>query len=190
MTVPANQDDGLSDLRYFAARLPDDPEDRVVAIDQKLAKNLQWEKALLALVDVLTREHEELAQAARTRIERPEDQRRRADLAEAIAQIQRGVHPNDGVIPRLSPLIGKPGRTETERTIARLREDRAALLARMAAAGAADVPHRLKPGKRHTHDGRPVQPGEVVMLTAGQARAWADKFEPVVTAELRVTESR
>lgn len=38
-------------------------------------------------------------------------------------------------------------------------------------------PYRLRAGKKHTHNGRAVQPGEVVELTKQQAMAFRDKFE-------------
>ena len=40
-------------------------------------------------------------------------------------------------------------------------------------------PYRLRDGKQHFQDGRAVQPGEVVELTAAQVRAFGDKFLPV-----------
>lgn len=41
-------------------------------------------------------------------------------------------------------------------------------------------PYRLLPGKRHGGGGGPhLEAGAIVELNEGQARAWADKFEPV-----------
>jgi hypothetical protein len=79
----------------------------------------------------------------------------------------------------MSFLVGKPGLRETERLLARIREDRDATAARLADRESAAGAYRLKPGKRHIVDGRVIRPGEVVELTAAQAWAFADKFERV-----------
>lgn len=45
------------------------------------------------------------------------------------------------------------------------------------AAGKPVKVYKLKAGKKHTHDGEAVKPGDAVYLTENQAKAFADKFE-------------
>jgi hypothetical protein len=86
----------------------------------------------------------------------------------------------EGVIPELRLLVGQPGLKETERKLAKLLETREKVLAEMNFDPDARAMYRLKENVgKHVHNGRKLKPGDVIELSAAQAKGMSDKFEPV-----------
>lgn len=161
-------------------RTSPNPETRVRGLDADIA-DMELELAMRrSLRDLL---QQELAQRDPDRRESPAEERQWQDLQLAIEQLTRGVARSDGMADRLvaaqlrAPITG----IETlERALVHLKEQRANDAATVAAAFSGTRPYRRtnSPGK-YIENGRVVKPGEVVMLTYQQARAFADRFEVV-----------
>jgi hypothetical protein len=108
-------------------------------------------------------------------------------LRATLQQIDEGVHRDDGVNPRLYALITSPEvarfklRTPGIRSLERLRA-RTVAEREAGARTAAEVwpaPFRLLPGRKFAQGAHDCEPGDVVELTAAQARAFGDLFERV-----------
>jgi DNA repair exonuclease SbcCD ATPase subunit len=112
----------------------------------------------------------------------------RAELTQALADLQRGVSSRTGALPRLQRFADLPGITAMERIVAEARQ-----AAREAAEEADELrdgtlrPYRLaeRPsgvyGKYYVGQRR-LKPGETVMLTRAQARGTTNVLEEVSTA--------
>jgi hypothetical protein len=158
--------------------------DRVRGLDQDIADTELQLTMRQSLRDGL---QQELAARDPDTRESPAEEYRWNDLVLAIQQLTRGISLNDGMANRLveanlhAPLLGIE---HLERVLVHWKAERAAAVAEVAAAFTGTRPYRRKdsPGKYH-QNGRVVKPGEVVMLTQQQAKAFADKFEPVTESE-------
>jgi hypothetical protein len=155
-----------------------DPQRRVPANEQAITSARAHKRSLLAVREEQSAEltaHD--ATVAETRVDTAAMRERRRDLVEALGHIDHGVPANVGVLPELSPFVGKPGLIETRAAIKQLEEELKAWV--LLRDDHEPRPYRLREGMRHMVDGKRVLPGEIVMLTARGYRAFADKFEPV-----------
>jgi hypothetical protein len=160
------------------------PADRVRGLDQDIADAELQLTMRQSLRDTIAGE---LAARDPDRRESPSEEAGWNDLVLAIQQLTRGVSSVDGMANRLveaqlrAPIMGIE---HLERVLVHWKEQRATDAATDAAAFSGTRPYRRKhtPGK-YIENGRVVKPGEVVMLTHQQAKAFADNFEPVTETE-------
>lgn len=164
-------------------RYSHEPKLRVPAIERALERALEHDARLKA-IDTTMRttlaglEQRVLDDGRDTVLDRDT----RVDYREAIAQLERGALPTEGVLPEISPVVGLPGLRATRENIAALRAELQEYRAQIDVDPDAVAPYRLRPDVgTHQQDGRIVQAGQIVQLTARQYRAWSEKFEPVET---------
>ncbi len=113
-----------------------------------------------------------------------ETEYQRACAKEDLLYLARGITVNDGVNnPRLKDRIGRPGFSELQRLVMKLRDLRERAVAREKARWPRAFRYTGKPGKSQM-EGRYLETGEVVDLNEAQAAALADRFEEVVAEEV------
>jgi hypothetical protein len=128
------------------------------------------------------------------------DRHRHAEMDDCVLtlrQIERGVHPNEGMSPELSVLVlkhqqqfARPGLATIDRELQRVRGDLQREEARINRWPTKDTthPYRLV-GERHLIEGRYVTTGTVLQLNEQQAAALADRFEAVEEGQAPRTNS-
>jgi hypothetical protein len=143
------------------------------------------EKSRLAFVAALEpREHlrsELRAQLADPDAEMPEtgiEREHRLRILSDVAVLETGDWERGNWDSRLTPFVGGPGIDHLTYWIRQCEEAMAAERARRAVTWPAPFRFVGRPGT-HSHDGRKLRRGDVVLLSRSQAEAWADKFEPV-----------
>lgn len=162
-------------------RYSHEPKLRVPAIERALERTLAHDARLKA-IDVWLRrtlaglEQRVLDEDRDTVLDRDA----RADYREAIAQLERGALPTEGVLPEVAPVVGLPGLRATREMMAALRAELQEWRAQLDEEAQPVASYRLRPGVgTHRQDGRIVRAGQTAQLTGRQYRALSDKFEPV-----------
>jgi hypothetical protein len=162
----------------------EDPAQRVEALDSALAQAKEWEKKLTTLYTAIESDLREAADANRAHPS-PSAEDRVLHLGGSLRQIDDGLGNLDGYHdPRLARIIGQPGLARTKNVIAELRKEREEWAPRIGQAEAPPAKFRVKKGTHFVAGGpngvtRVYAAGEVVELTANQAKAWADRFEKI-----------
>lgn len=157
---------------------PDNRRERIAEIDQELPKLAEGLRKRQSLRAELSRRFEAIG--------RPRDRfalTAQSELEAAISQLDFGFTTLDGYrVPELQPFEGKPGIEALERRQRALTAERARHLAYVERwpTAATTRPHRYTGAAyKATLVGRELMPGDIVDLTEAQARAFADRFEPV-----------
>jgi hypothetical protein len=103
------------------------------------------------------------------------------NMSDDLKLLEAGVRMEDGVRdPRLEMLRGVPGIATLRLRLAQLERQ----LAEEAGRPSGPSPCRYTgPAGRHEHEGRLLQPGDVITLSPEQQAAFGDRFEPVAEAD-------
>ena len=162
----------------------EDPTQRVAAIDHAIAQAEAWETELQTLYDDINADRMLAAEIQRT-TPSPSTEDRANNLGQCLLQIEDGIGSMDGYHDeRLAVIVGQPGLARTRAVLAELKAERKAWASRIGQLDAPPAKYRVKKGHQYTECGpegvrRVYRAGDVVELTANQAKAWADKFEKV-----------
>lgn len=160
---------------------------KAAALDRALTPLRAHERSLTALKTSVASRLADVEGRFQTATHTAEDTNTRADLREALGQVERGPRRNEGVLPEVAPFVGLPGLTETRAEVARLSAEYTDAVHLRDHANDVST-YRLKPnaGTHWVADGtgqRRLRPGETVTLTLAQFKAFEDKLEPVEVPE-------
>jgi len=160
----------------------DDAKKRLPEVERELAAATAHWRQLTAIRDELERD---LGKLDRHRSHH--EWRESGVIREALGQLARGVVAADGYsFPVMGDLVGKPGLTQTKQTITKLTAEQDLLNAFLLRWPEATTSHPYRytgPKWKCSIDGKDVQPGDVVQLSATQVESWGDLFEAVAEEE-------